>query len=229
MTHKRKVPYTKRTLIPWAAHALSHGAISTCRLSVENGAYFEERARAGKNMIFTSWHSRLVALPYYYYYRYGFTNLSIMVSKSEDGEMFKGLLERYKIHTVRGSTSRGGTSALKTMIREARAGRDTAISLDGSKGPRYRAQMGVLLLAQVTGLPIVPLTFDATWRVKMNTWDKLIVPLPFGRIYGVFADPLFIPREEKDLEPYRVQLEHTMHEICTHAASCAGHTYNPAE
>lgn len=229
MAETRTVPYTKRTLIPWTAHLLSRSIISTCRLTVENADYFEQRGQAGENMIFTSWHSRLIVLPYYYKYKYNFTNLTMMVSQSSDGEMFKGLLERYGIETVRGSTSRGGSAAIKTMIRVARRGRDTAISLDGSKGPRYKAQMGSLLLSQMTGVPVVPLTYDVTQRVTLNTWDKMIIPLPFSHIYAVFADPISVPREAKNLEEYRVKLETTMHEICTHAAELAGQKYNPDE
>jgi len=138
----------------------------------------------------------------------------MMVSRSKDGEVMKGILEKYKIEAIRGSGSRGGSSAVKTMIRIARSGRDTAISLDGSKGPRYEVQSGALLLAQLTGLPLVPLTFDTTKKKVLNTWDKMIIPLPFGHIHAKFADPIFIPRDTKDIAPYQQQLQETMDKIC---------------
>ena len=124
------------------------------------------------------------------------------------------LNEKYKIEAIRGSSSRGGSSAVKTMIRIAKSGKDTAVALDGSKGPRYEVQHGALLLAQLTGLPLVPLTYDTTRKKVLNTWDKMIIPLPFGHIHAKFADPIFVPREAKDLEPYRFQLQETMNSLC---------------
>ena len=206
-------------IAPNAISFLSHGILSTCKLSIENQEYFEQRARSGKNMIFVSWHSRLLVLPFYYYNLYKFTNLSIMASRSKDGEIMKRVLAKYKIETVRGSGSRGGSSAVKALIRIAKSGRDTAVALDGSKGPVYEVQPGALLLAQLTGLPIVPLTFDTTKKKVLKTWDKMIIPLPFGHIHAKFADPIFVPRDAKDLAPYQQQLKETMDKICADVAS----------
>ncbi len=201
-------------IAPTLAHTLMRTVLSSCRLTVTNQDFFEERASSGKNMIFVSWHNRLTVLPYYYHYRYGFNNLTMMVSQSRDGEMLKRLLEKYGIETVRGSTSRGGASAIKTMIRVARAGRDTAVSLDGSKGPRCKVQLGALLLAQITGLPLVPLTVDMTKKIVLKTWDRMMIPLPFGRVYAMFADPMYIPRDAKNLTIYQQRLQETMERIC---------------
>jgi len=218
-SRKDNVTLLHTHIAPNAAYFLSRSILSTCKLSIDNGEYFENRAREGKNMIFCSWHSRLIVLPYYYYNLYKFTNLSMMVSKSKDGEIMKRMLEKYKIEAIRGSSTRGGSSAVKTMIRIAKSGKDTAISLDGSKGPRYIIQPGALLLAQITGLPLIPLTFDTTKKKVLNTWDKMIIPLPFGHIYAKFADPVFIPRDTKDLAPYQQQLQETMDTICADVAS----------
>ncbi len=217
-SRKDKVTLLHTHIAPNAVYLLSRGILSTCKLSIENGEYFKERAYEGKNMIFCSWHSRLVVLPYYYYNLYKFTNLTMMVSQSKDGEIMKRILNKYNIETIRGSTTRGGSSAVKTMVRIARSGRDTAVSLDGSKGPRYKVQPGALLLAQLTGLPLVPLTFDTTKKKVLNTWDKMIIPLPFGHIHAKFADPIFVSRDAKDLAPYQLQLQETMDKICADVA-----------
>ena len=214
MSKKDNTTLLHTHIAPLSAYYLSRGILSTCKLTVENADFFEKRARNGKNMIFVSWHNRLLVLPYYYYFLYNFTNLAMMVSHSKDGEIMKRLLEKYKIEAIRGSSSRGGSSAVKTMIRIAKSGKDTAVALDGSKGPRYEVQPGALLLAQLTGLPLVPLTYDTTRKKVLNTWDKMIIPLPFGHIHAKFADPIFVPREAKDLEPYRFQLQETMNSLC---------------
>ena len=215
---KDKTTFLHTHIAPLSAYYLSRGILSTCKLSIENADYFEKRAREGKNMIFVSWHNRLLVLPYYYYFLYKFSNLAMMVSQSKDGEIMKRLLEKYKIEAIRGSSSRGGSSAVKTMIRIAKSGKDTAVALDGSKGPCYEVQPGALLLAQITGLPLIPLTYDTTCKKVLSTWDKMIIPMPFGHIHAKFADPIFVPRDTKDLEPYRLKLQETMNNICAAAA-----------
>jgi lysophospholipid acyltransferase (LPLAT)-like uncharacterized protein len=195
--------------------------LATCRVSVYNGQFFKHNADNGKNMILVAWHNRLVTLPYYYRHMYGLKNLTMMVSMSRDGEMFKRLLAKFDIDCVRGSTTRGGMSAVKTLIRETRKGRDTAISLDGSKGPRYVAQPGSLLMAQMTGMPVIPVTVDASRKYELNTWDRMIVPKPFSHLHGMFGEPMYIPRDTRDLEPYRIKLQESMDRICAEVEELA--------
>lgn len=215
MSRKDKVGLLHTVIAPNAVFGLLRGIFSTCRVTTINARFFEERCRDGKNNIFVSWHDRLLALPYYYHYRYGFTNLTMMVSRSRDGEMLKRLLGKFDIETVRGSTTRGGMAAMKELIRIGRMGRDTALALDGSKGPRHVVQPGSLLLAQMTGLPLLPLACQATIKIEMPTWDRLIVPIPFCRIVAEFAEPMFIPRDAHDLTPYLQQIQTTMDRICS--------------
>ena len=75
-------------------------------------------------------------------------------------------------------------------------------------------QPGALLLAQMTGLPLVPLAFDTTRKITLKTWDRMIIPLPFGHVHATFADPVYIPRETRELAPYIEQLQQTMNRIC---------------
>jgi lysophospholipid acyltransferase (LPLAT)-like uncharacterized protein len=194
---------------------------TSCRVSVYNGEAFKKNAENGRNMIIASWHNRLFTLPYYYRYMFGLKNLIMMVSKSRDGEMFKRLLAKFDIECVRGSTTRGGISAVKSILRETRKGRDTAIALDGSKGPRYVAQPGSLFLAQMTGMPIMPVTIEASRKYEFNTWDRMAVPKPFSHIHGVFGEPIYVPRDASDLEPYRLQLQEIMDRICAEAEKYA--------
>jgi lysophospholipid acyltransferase (LPLAT)-like uncharacterized protein len=214
MSRKDNITLLHTHLGPNAIFGLMRGVFATCRVSLTNERFFEQHCRAGRNAIFGAWHNRLLALPYYYYYRYGFHRLTLMVSKSRDGELFKRLMAKFEIETVRGSTTRGGVGAMKLLIDVARSGRDTALALDGSKGPRYCVQPGALLLAQMSGLPLIPLAFDITHKIVLPTWDHTIMPLPFGHIYAAFADPLYIPREVRDLTPYLDTLQREMDYIC---------------
>ena len=210
MSRKDNLTLIHTHIGPAVLYGLLRMGLGSCRVTVHNDEYFKSRGESGQNMLLVSWHSRLIPLSYYYRYLYGFTNLTIMVSKSRDGELFKRLLEKFKIETVRGSTTRGAMAAMKELIRVARRGRDTSLALDGSKGPKEVVQPGSLLLAQMTGVPLVPVVLSATWKYELPTWDRMLLPLPFSHIHALFAEPLYIPRETKDLEPYREQLQKTM-------------------
>jgi hypothetical protein len=85
-----------------------------------------------------------------------------LISRHRDGELISSAMRSFGFSSVRGSTTRGGSAALKGLIERGRSGRDLAVTPDGPKGPRQVAQPGVILLARMTGLPIFPLTFGAS-------------------------------------------------------------------
>ena len=113
-----------------------------------------------EKIIFAIWHNRL-ALSLVLYRRYvarrdRSRRLVAMVSASRDGGMLAGILERFGVQPVRGSSSRRGPQALREMVSWGKRGHDLAITPDGPRGPCYIVQEGVISIAQLTGLPIVP-------------------------------------------------------------------------
>jgi len=206
--------FVHRWLGPWALYWLTRGLFSTCKMEMVDAGPVEEIVRRGGNVIFGSWHGRLLALLHCYARHYGYRNLTLMVSRSRDGEMFARMLGRYGVGAVRGSGSRGGTAALKELVRICRAGRDTAISLDGSKGPRGVVQTGPIILAQLAGRPLVPLAYDARWKITLKTWDRLMIPLPFSRIYVQLGKPVEVPRGAKGASGYVEEVQREMERIC---------------
>jgi lysophospholipid acyltransferase (LPLAT)-like uncharacterized protein len=87
--------------------------------------------------------------------------MSVMISRSKDGEYIARVFQWYDVHAARGSSTRGGGAALRELLREARKGRNLAFTPDGPKGPARIAKEGVVYAAQATGLPIVPIAFAA--------------------------------------------------------------------
>ncbi len=111
----------------------------------------------GGNIIFSFWHGRMLMMPFV-----GPEGpSSVMVSRHKDGELISRVVQRFGIGSVRGSTTRGGMSALKEIIRLAKKGQSIAFTPDGPRGPRYTVQMGVIQAAMATGLPVYPLTYSA--------------------------------------------------------------------
>jgi hypothetical protein len=107
--------------------------------------------------IFAFWHEHLVVMLHARYRR----PIRVLVSQSRDGEYIASTFSRYGVDVSRGSTTRGGTAALRDMIRSARAGSNIVFTPDGPKGPRRIAKEGVVYAAQATGLPVVPVAFGA--------------------------------------------------------------------
>jgi lysophospholipid acyltransferase (LPLAT)-like uncharacterized protein len=179
--------------------------------------------REGKlrhNAIYCVWHNRLaLSMPAYFGYikRHNQSSgLAAMASASRDGGMLISVIERYGVQPVRGSTSRRGPQALRELTTWAKRGYDLAITPDGPRGPCYRMQEGIVALAQVTGMPIVPVTINLGWKISIKSWDRFQIPLPFSRCEMIYEKPVQVPREttETEREALRVQLEKTLQGIC---------------
>ena len=107
--------------------------------------------------ILAFWHAHLVLMLHSRYRR----PIDVMISRSKDGEIIARVFDWYGVGSARGSSSRGGSSALREMIRAARGGKNIVFTPDGPRGPARVAQEGVVYAAQATGLPIVPIAFAA--------------------------------------------------------------------
>ena len=103
------------------------------------------------------WHAHLLLMLHSRYRR----PITVMISQSKDGEYIARVFDHYEVESARGSSTRGGWAALREMIRAARAGKNIVFTPDGPKGPARVAKDGVVVAAQATGLPIVPVAFAA--------------------------------------------------------------------
>jgi lysophospholipid acyltransferase (LPLAT)-like uncharacterized protein len=164
---------------------------------------------AGGGVIYTLWHGRLLPLTYYHRQE----NIATLISQSSDGEYIARVVERWGYTAIRGSSSRGGSGALREMVKLARTGRSLAITPDGPRGPRQKLKPGVLTLAQLTGQPMIPMSASATraWWVDAR-WDLFLVPKPFSTVFVRYAEPVYVPRgaDETTLEAIGEQVERTL-------------------
>jgi lysophospholipid acyltransferase (LPLAT)-like uncharacterized protein len=148
-------------------------------------------------VIFVIWHNRL-ALSLVMYRRYvrrvqPQRRMAAMVSASRDGALLARILELFEVEPVRGSTSRRGPQALRELVAWAKCGFDLAITPDGPRGPRYVLQDGVIALAQLTGLPILPASYRLSWKVTAGSWDRFQIPIPGSRCDLRVGRPLIVP------------------------------------
>ena len=214
----------RHKVIPKLAYWLTWLDIKTCRFVYHNEEavkLFFEREEAGKNIIFGSWHGRGMLLPALYHFIFRYDKLSMMVSQSKDGDILAGYFNLLGVECVRGSAHKGGVSALKAMLQITRSGRDTAMALDGSRGPRHRIEPGVVLISQRTGIPIMPLSLSAKFSIRANSWDRCMIILPFATIHVNVGEPFIVPKDA-ELEPYCEKLQKIMDDITAEGEALSG-------
>ncbi len=136
-----------------------------------------------------------------------------MISRSRDGEIITQVMENFGFKAFRGSSSEGGSQALREMIREAKKPEPFAITVDGPLGPIYNVKLGIITLAKMTGLPIIPWDYQAVNQfVAEKSWDRHKLPKPLTVIFSAYGDPFYVPRKlsQEGMEAYRIQLEEAM-------------------
>ena len=148
--------------------------------------------------IIALWHNRVFVPCYVYRYviKGKKVQMSMLTSASKDGALLATVAKDYGMRAVRGSSRRRGVAGFMDMLRELRDGCSMCITPDGPKGPIYKCHPGVIKLASVSGLPIVPtrISYSSYWRIK-KAWDGFIIPKPFSRVVVHLAKCIEVPAE----------------------------------
>lgn len=168
----------------------------------------------GKPVIISLWHNRtFVPCHFYKHVVKGTVKMSMLTSASKDGAMLATVAEDYGMRAVRGSSGRRGVAGFLDMVRELKSGYSMCITPDGPKGPRYRCHAGVIKLASVSGLPIIPVGIDIPncWRIS-KAWDGFVIPKPFSKVVLRWGEPLYVPENvtDEEVKEYCARLEQMM-------------------
>lgn len=167
----------------------------------------------GERFIYAFWHQRQV----FFTWSHRDVSAAVLVSKSKDGEMIARTMELSRIGAVRGSSSRGGAVAAREMVEILRAGRDVGITPDGPRGPAREVKEGAVRVAQLAGMPIVPIANALSNKIEIKkAWDRFQVPLPFGRSVVIYGEPVRVG-ENDDLEAKAAELKAAMDAVTDEA------------
>jgi len=201
-----------QVLLCWLAANYIRFVYVTSRWREEGREPANELMRGGRPYIAAFWHSRLLMAPTGWRSR---APLSVLISQHRDGEMIARTVHHFGVHTVRGSTTRGGSKALRELLLAVKNGRNVAITPDGPRGPRMRAQSGIILLARLSGAPIIPATYSVSRRKLASSWDRFVIALPFSRGLYLWGAPIHVARDADDdaLETARLKLEKTLNAL----------------
>jgi lysophospholipid acyltransferase (LPLAT)-like uncharacterized protein len=194
-----------------AGGLLLDALLGTTRMERINPEAFRVHRAAGRPIVFALWHGQL--LPPTWLHRH--EDMVTLASRSADGEYIARVLHHWGYHVVRGSSSRGGESALRELVRLIRAGRSVAITADGPRGPSEKLKLGVLQMAQLTGAALVPVGTAASRAWRFRSWDRFLLPKPFARIQIAYGDALFISRDTDaaGVAAHAEVLEHRISEL----------------
>lgn len=141
-----------------------------------------------ETFIMAFWHGELLMAPYAYRKYRKNKEAKIVISEHFDGTLIAKTLSYFGFGAIRGSSTRGGAKALIESIKELKNGCDLGITPDGPKGPRHEVAEGVIIMAQKAKVKIVLVSMKPTKFWQLNSWDKFIIPKPFGTINYYITD-----------------------------------------
>jgi lysophospholipid acyltransferase (LPLAT)-like uncharacterized protein len=152
--------------------------------------------------VYAFWHESLLLLTPFR------VRASVLISHHADGELIARVCRHLRIGVVRGSTTRGGSAALLELVRRGREAH-LAITPDGPRGPRRRVQPGVVSVAALTGLPVVPVGVGCASAWRAGSWDRMLLPRPGSAAHYVAGPAVRVPPglDRPAMEEYRRLVE----------------------
>ena len=177
----------------------------------------------GKPFLAAFWHGRFLMMPCCW--RKGVTN-RVLVSEHGEGPLITDMISHFGLDTVRGSTTEGGATAVRAMVRAINQGACATITPDGPHGPPMQAAQGIISVARMSGVPIIPMSFSARHCLRLKGWDSLILPRPFTRGVHIWGRPIHVRRRASEFEirTARAALEFQLRAITAQADRICGRT-----
>jgi len=211
-----------RRIACWVTHCYIRFVYLTNRWTVEGGERPRRLTAEGRTFIAVFWHGRLLMMPLAWH---RMTSFHMLISAHRDGRIIAGAMTYFGIETIAGSTSRGGSSALRAMLKQLKEGDCVGITPDGPRGPAMTVSTGVVNIARLARVPILPVTYATSRRRVLATWDRFHLALPFGRGLYLWGEPIDIAEDldEAGIERVRRLVEMRMVEMVREADGRFGH------
>lgn len=203
-------------LLPTIAYSVIRVLFATLRVRLVNVGAAKSFHDRGEGIIQVMWHSRLCISPCAYQGNKG----HILISSHGDGEIIARVTALFGFEHIRGSSSKGADRALKQMLKLARRNEDLIVTPDGPRGPAEVVKPGVAQIAKLTGLAVVPFAIAASSCVRLNSWDRFMIPFPFSRCYFVWGDPISCDTDE-EVEQFRLRVEEVLKRVTAEADEMA--------
>lgn len=192
---------TKARLVGGLGGGSLTALMKTVRWTVTGREHYDRWWGARRPVVFALWHGRL--LPCSFHARG--EGLATLISQHQDGDYIARVVESWwGFEAIRGSSSRGGSAALRQIVRTLKRGTAVAITPDGPQGPRQKMKPGPVLAAQLAGVPIIPATAGGGPAWWVGGWDRFMIPRPFSHVHMMYGEPMMVPRDADAAEVERL-------------------------
>lgn len=193
------------SVVPFLASGVLRLLSLTLRTDIIGEQYLREIWDRDEHIIISFWHDQLLLMVFGYPGKHA----KLLISSSKDGELLARTMKYFEQDTVRGSSSRGGRAAFKEMLNLSQEKADIILTPDGPKGPRHELKDGVVQLARMSGRPVIPMAFVCNRGYRFKSWDRFLLPYPFGRGVYSFGAPVYFDKQE-GVELFRERLKEAM-------------------
>ena len=215
-----------RRVLCYAIHLYIRFVYATNRWSVVGAEHPRRLRDAGQPFILAFWHGRLIMIPMAWQ---RLAPIHMLISAHRDGRIIADAVAHFGVQTVTGSTHKGGSVALRAMVKSLAAGDCVGITPDGPAGPAMVASNGIVNVARLARVPIVPVTFATSRRRMMRSWDRMQIALPFGRGAFIWGEPIVLDDrlDEDGVERARREIESRMLDMVAEAEMRVGREWTP--
>ena len=190
-------PATQAVLV-WLGGLYLIFALRTTRWVLDGAEHLEAVTAAGQATVAAFWHERLALMPMLWLTlrrQDPSQRGHVLVSRHRDGRLIGSVMRRFGVGVVYGSSSRGGAAGVLSALPLLARGEHVIITPDGPRGPRRVAARGVAQIAAMAGVTVLPCAAQTSRHRVLRSWDRMVVPLPFGRGVLVCLPPIAVPRE----------------------------------
>tara|TARA_R110002110_G_scaffold66876_3_gene182771 strand:+ start:9168 stop:9914 length:747 start_codon:yes stop_codon:yes gene_type:complete len=207
----------------------------TSRFEIRHGDIAARFWSEDKPFVAATWHGQNMILPTFWH---NWREMRILVSKHGDGEIVAGVMSFLGVGTIRGAgvpkgderiykqKKKGGAGALRAMVRALGENISIGLTADLPPGPARRAGEGIVMLARLSGRPIVPVAATTRARIQLRNWDRFTINLPFTKGALVWGEPIYVPRDADpdEIEAARQRVENALNAVAEEADSIVGRT-----
>ena len=174
----------------------------TLRVSLDDRCGLSNNEKGERSVIWAFWHSKVFLMPVVFQKYFSERQGTVLTSSSRDGQIIVEVMKRFGLNAIRGSTNKSPVKALResTNYLKSERGGDLAVTPDGPRGPAKVIQPGIIKLAQLANVPIMPISITYDKFIKLKTWDNFQIPLPFCKVDVVLHEfhrvPAKVSKEE---------------------------------
>ncbi len=171
---------------------------------------FDKDAFERKNAIYAFWHNRLSMMNFLRPRKIKTFTIS---SAHKDGRIAVFVSKIFGVQSIAGSTNKMSIQSVKEMLGTLKSGNSISITPDGPKGPKYEINSNITRIAAQTNKSIIPLSFTSSNKMTFNSWDKFILPLPFGNLFFIYGNPIKVADKDFDQDKVSLTLKNELNRI----------------